>query len=119
MDSKIFYQYCGTKAGVIEDYPFGPDIIVFKIGGKMFALMYRRDGQDNISLKCDPVYAEVLRKQYAGITPGYHLNKRCWNTLLLDGGIPVKEVEQLIDHSYDLVYNSLPRRLRSKNPGDF
>lgn len=119
MDSKIFYQYCGTKAGAIEDYPFGPDIIVFKIGSKMFALMYRREGRDQISLKCDPVYAEVLRQQYDGITPGYHLNKRCWNTVLLDGSIPAKEVEQLIDHSYDLVFKSLPLRLRSKNSGDF
>lgn len=119
MDSKVFYKYCLTKIGAVEDYPFGPDVIVFKIGTKMFALMSRRNNQDNLALKCDPTYSEILRKQYASVIPGYHLNKRCWNTLILDGSIPEKEIRGLIDHSYDLVFKSLPYRLRAKYQGDF
>lgn len=119
MDSKIFYNYCAAKAGAVEDYPFGPEVIVFKIGGKMFALMSRRNDQDNLALKCDPDYAQILRKQYESITPGYHLNKRYWNTVIIDGSIPEKEIKGLIDHSYDLVFKSLPRRLRVKDQEDF
>lgn len=113
MDSKDLYKYCLTKPGAIEDYPFGPDVIVIKIASKMFALLSRRNGQDNLSLKCDPDYSEVLRKQYPNITPGYHLNKRYWNTLIIDGSIPKKEIIGLIDHSYELVYKSLPRKMRA------
>ncbi|WP_371378054.1 MmcQ/YjbR family DNA-binding protein [Sporomusa aerivorans] len=119
MDSKVLYSYCLTKPGAIEDYPFGPDIIVIKVAGKIFALLWRRDGKDTLSLKCNPDYAEILRKQYPGVTPGYHLNKRHWNTVLLDGRIPEDEIRQFIDHSYDLVYNSLPKRLRTKSAGDW
>lgn len=119
MDSKVFYKYCSAKIGAVEDYPFGPDVIVFKIGAKMFALMFRRDNQDNLSLKCDPNYSEILRQQYSSIIPGYHLNKRCWNTIMIDGRIPEKEIKDLIDHSYDLVLKSLPRTMRSKYQDDF
>lgn len=119
MNSKTLYSYCLTKPGVIEDYPFGADVIVFKVAAKIFALMSRRSGQDNLSLKCDPDYSEILRKQYPSITPGYHLNKRHWNTLILDGSIPEQEIKQLIDHSYDLVYKSLPKKLRSGSNGDW
>ncbi|HWR05625.1 MmcQ/YjbR family DNA-binding protein [Sporomusa sp.] len=119
MDSKKLLAYCLAKPGTIEDYPFGPDIIVIKVAGKMFALLSRRHGQDNLALKCDPDYSEILRQQYPGINPGYHLNKRHWNTLLLDGSIPEKEIQGLIDHSYDLVYKSLPRRMRTNQSGDW
>lgn len=119
MDSKKLLTYCLTKPGAIEDYPFGPDVIVIKVASKMFALMSRRNAQDNLSLKCDPNYSEILRQQYPSLTPGYHLNKRHWNTLLLDGSIPENEVRNLIDHSYDLVYNSLPRRMRAGTQGEW
>ncbi len=119
MHSKTLYSYCLTKPGAVEDYPFGPDVIVIKVASKMFALLSRRDGQDNLSLKCDPNYSEILRKQYPSITPGYHLNKRHWNTVILDGSIPEQEIRGLIDHSYDLVYKSLPKRLRSGSAGDW
>ncbi len=112
MNSKDLFLYCLTKPGAIEDYPFGPDIIVIKVASKMFALLSRRNGQDNLSLKCDPYYSEVLRQQYSSLIPGYHLNKRHWNTLLLDGSIPEREIRGLIDHSYELVYKSLPRSKR-------
>ncbi|SMD05426.1 MmcQ/YjbR family DNA-binding protein [Sporomusa malonica] len=119
MDSKKLLTYCLTKPGAIEDYPFGPDVIVIKVASKMFALMSRRNDQDNLSLKCDPNYSEILRQQYPSLTPGYHLNKRHWNTLLLDGSIPENEVRTLIDHSYDLVYRSLPRRMRAGAQGEW
>ena len=119
MDSKDLYKYCLTKPSAIEDYPFGPDVIVIKIASKMFALISRRNGQDNLSLKCDPDYSEILRQQYPSITPGYHLNKRYWNTLIIDGSIPEKEIIGLIDHSYELVYKLLPRRLRAVYQGDW
>lgn len=114
MDSKPLFTYCLTKEGAFEDYPFGPDVIVMKVSGKMFALLSRRDGQVNLSLKCDPNYAELLRQQYGSIIPGYHLNKRHWNTLLLDGTIPEKEARVLIDHSYDLVVKTLTREQRAR-----
>ncbi|EIW18803.1 MULTISPECIES: MmcQ/YjbR family DNA-binding protein [Pelosinus] len=119
MNSKDLFLYCLTKPGSIEDYPFGPDIIVMKIASKIFALLSRRTGQDNLSLKCDPYYSEVLRQQYPSIIPGYHLNKRHWNTLLLDGSIPEREIRGLIDHSYELVYKSLPRSKRVKYQEDW
>jgi predicted DNA-binding protein (MmcQ/YjbR family) len=112
VNSKHLCIYSLTKNGALEDYPFGPDVIVMKVAGKMFALMTHRAGQDYLSLKCDPNYAEILRQQYESITPGYHLNKRHWNTLQLDGSIPEKEVREFIDHSYELVVKSLTREKR-------
>lgn len=110
MNSKACYSYCLTKLGAREDYPFGPDVIVIKVAAKIFALLSRRQGQDILSLKCDPAYSELLRRQYPAVTPGYHLNKRHWNTLVLNGTIPAAEIKGLIDHSHELVFNSLGRR---------
>lgn len=118
LNSKDLYLYCLTKPWAVEDYPFGPEVIVIKVASKMFALISRREGKENLSLKCDPDYSEVLRRQYPSITPGYHLNKRHWNTLVLDGSIPVNEIKSLIDHSYELVYKSLPRSKRKKSQED-
>lgn len=118
LDSKDLYLYCLTKPWAVEDYPFGPEVIVMKLASKMFALISRREGQENLSLKCDPDYSEVLRQQYPSITPGYHLNKRHWNTIVLDGSVPEKEIRGLIDHSYELVYKSLPRSKRKKSQED-
>jgi len=118
-NSKNIYLYCLTKLGSIEEYPFGPNIIVIKVASKIFALISRRHGQDILSLKCDPDYSELLRQQCSSITPGYHLNKRHWNTLLLDGSIPEREIRGLIDHSYELVYKSLPRRKRFGSQEDW
>jgi len=114
VNSRDLFLYSLTKNGALEDYPFGPDVIVMKVAGKIFALMTRSAGQDCISLKCDPHYAEILRQQYKSITPGYHLNKRHWNTVQLDGSIPEKEVRGFIDHSYDLVVKSLTREKHAK-----
>ena len=111
--SRKFLQYALEKAGSFEDYPFGPDVIVVKVRDKMFALLALRDGVAQMSLKCDPERAVDLRRQYSHIAPGYHLNKKHWNTLTLDGGLDDDLVQGLIDHSYMLVVRTLPR---SKKP---
>jgi predicted DNA-binding protein (MmcQ/YjbR family) len=95
-----------------EEFPFGPDAVVFKVGGKIFAIVSVGDRPGSVSLKCDPGYAEVLRDEYAAVTAGYHLDKRHWNTVTLDGTVPAQLVEDWIDDSYDLVVASLPRAVR-------
>ena len=105
---------CGAKPGAVEDYPFGDDVAVFKVAGRMFALVPLGGTPGNISLKCDPELAVALRGRHAGVTPGYHLNKRHWNTVVLDGSVPGGEVLELIDHSYDLVVARLTRAQRDQ-----
>jgi predicted DNA-binding protein (MmcQ/YjbR family) len=108
---------CTGKAGSVEDYPFGDGVAVYKVAGKMFALVPVAEEPPSISLKCDPDLAESLRDRFAGITPGYHLNKRHWNTVALDGSVPDDEVTELIDQSYDLVVARLTRAQRSQLTG--
>jgi predicted DNA-binding protein (MmcQ/YjbR family) len=105
---------CGTKPGSAEDYPFGDEVAVFKVAGKMFALVPLGPAPGSVSLKCDPGLAADLRGRYAAITPGYHLNKRHWNTVALDGSVPDEEVLELVDHSYDLVLVGLTRAQREQ-----
>jgi predicted DNA-binding protein (MmcQ/YjbR family) len=104
---------CGAKPGSAEDYPFGDGVAVFKVAGKMFALVPLDPEPGSVSLKCDPEFALDLRGRYPAITPGYHLSKRHWNTVELDGSVPGEELMELIDHSYDLVVASLTRAQRS------
>lgn len=85
------------------DYPFGEDVAVYKVHDKMFALISEGKEPVNLSLKCDPQLAETLREKYVTVMPGYHLNKKHWNTLILSGELPSEEVQALIRHSYDLV----------------
>ena len=96
------------------DYPFGADIHVYKVEGKVFAIYFKDDTRETINLKCDPVHAQELRAVFREITPGYHMNKRHWNTLDLKGDLPKKEVHRLIDHSYDLVVKSLPKATKQR-----
>lgn len=103
-------EHCLGKANAREDYPFGPDPLVFKVGKKMFALVSLDAKPLRLSLKCDPDDAQVLRRQYRSITPGYRLNKKHWNTLMLDGSLPLDLVYELIDHSYDLVAGRKPKK---------
>ena len=103
---------CRRFPGVDSYFPFGPTVEVFRVGSKMFALL-GTDGRD-ISLKCDPVLAEVLRQNFEGVTAGYHLNKRHWNTVRLDGSVPDEQVREMIEHSYRLVFDSLPKRERAR-----
>jgi predicted DNA-binding protein (MmcQ/YjbR family) len=103
---------CLALAGAIEEFPFGPDNSVFKVGGKIFAIAPLRAGPLHVSLKCEPGLAEQLRGSYSAIAPGYHLNKRHWNTVQLDGSVPDAMVSAMIEDSYDLVVARLPRATR-------
>jgi predicted DNA-binding protein (MmcQ/YjbR family) len=103
---------CSAKPGTVEDYPFGDEVAVFKVAGRMFALVPLGEVPGSVSLKCDPDLAVGLRGRYAAVTPGYHLNKRHWNTVALDGSVPDEDVLELIDHSYDLVVARLTRAQR-------
>ncbi len=96
-------EYCLSKTHTEETYPFGPNVTVFKVRGKMFALAPAADEPPTLSLKCDPTRAIILRQDHPEITPGYHLNKQHWNTLSLVGNLPDGLVRELIDHSYALV----------------
>jgi predicted DNA-binding protein (MmcQ/YjbR family) len=108
---------CAAKPGSVEDYPFGDGVAVYKVAGRMFALMPVAEEPPSISVKCDPDLADSLRDRYAAITPGYHLNKRHWNTVVLDGSVPADEILDFIDHSYDLVVARLTRAQRSQLGG--
>ena len=105
---------CSAKPGSAEDYPFGDEVAVFKVVGKMFALVTLGPSPCSVSLKCDPDLAAGLRRRYAAITAGYHLHKRHWNTVTLDGSVPEAELLDLINHSYELVVARLPRAERDK-----
>ncbi len=94
--------YCLKKPGVTEGFPFGEDTLVFKVKGKIFVLA-NLDGELSLNLKCDPAMALGLRERYSSVIPGYHMNKKHWNTINPDGTIPDKEVYSWIDHSYDLI----------------
>jgi predicted DNA-binding protein (MmcQ/YjbR family) len=106
------HAYCLAKTGATSGYPFGPGVLVMKVGGKIFAIIAEDDEPLTISLKCDPEIARVLRASYEAVQPGYHLNKRHWNTVTLERDAPLDEVYQWIDDSYDLVVDSLPKRAR-------
>jgi len=104
---------CLSLAGAAEEYPFGPQPAVYKVGGKIFALLAEEQEPPRVSLKLPPDEVQALRAQYEGtVLPGYHLNKRHWVTVLLDGVLEDEELEALIEQSYDLVVASLPKRLR-------
>ena len=95
-----------------ETFPFGPDTSVFKVAGKMFALSRLGADELRISLKCEPVLAERLREAHAEVTPGYHLNKRHWNTVIVDGSLAEQMIKDMIEDSYDLVVSHLPESRR-------
>jgi predicted DNA-binding protein (MmcQ/YjbR family) len=109
MDLAQFREYCLSKARATESTPFGPDVLVFKVGGKMFALAALDEMPTIVNLKCDPDLALELRDRYEEVTPGYHMNKRHWNSVEIAGGIPDAALRKMIDHSYDLVARSLPK----------
>jgi predicted DNA-binding protein (MmcQ/YjbR family) len=96
------------------EYPFGPDAHVYKVEGKVFAIYFKDGESESINLKCDPEHAQELRSVFTEITPGYHMNKKHWNTLDLKGHLPKSEIHRLIDHSYDLVVKSLPKATKQR-----
>ena len=114
MNAEELRDYCLSLLGTDEDFPFGPDTSVFKVASKIFALSRLSEDPLRVSLKCDPDLAAGLRRRYAAITAGYHLHKRHWNTVTLDGSVPEAELLDLIDHSYELVVARLPRAERDK-----
>ena len=105
---------CGQMVGAVEDYPFGDEVAVVKIGGKMFALVPLDGDPCSINLKCDPALAVELGDRYPSIRPGYHMNKRHWNTIELDGSVTSADLRELIEHSYNLVVSGLPRERRNQ-----
>ncbi|MEU1051970.1 MmcQ/YjbR family DNA-binding protein [Streptomyces sp. NPDC005876] len=110
---------CLSFDAAVEDFPFGPEISVFRVLGKMFALTYLDARPLTVNLKCDPDDAVRLRREHEGlIIPGWHMNKRHWNTVTVDGGLPDRLVRELVEDSYDLVVAGLPRadRLRLDRP---
>jgi predicted DNA-binding protein (MmcQ/YjbR family) len=114
MNIESFREYCLSKPAATEGMPFGPDNIVFKVEGKMFALAALDEVPPAVNLKCDPDLALELRDRYEQVTPGYHMNKKHWNTVVLEGVIPEQEITKMIDHSYELVVRSLPKAKRQK-----
>ena len=117
MDLAKYREYCLSKPQTTEGTPFGPDVVVFKVGGKMFALASLDEVPATANLKCDPDLALELRDRYEQVTPGYHMNKKHWNTVEIEGGIPDVELRKMIDHSYELVVSSLPKSKRVPNKG--
>ena len=114
MDLESFREYCLKKPGATEGTPFGEDTLVFKVGGKMFALAALDEVPTTVNLKCDPDLALELRDRYEQVRPGYHMNKKHWNTIEIDSAIPEAELRKMIDHSYELVVKSLPKAMRAK-----
>jgi len=109
MNKKKIRSYCLTLPQAKEDYPFGPDVQVFKIKDKLFALMTMREGIERVNLKCDPEEAIILREIFEDVIPGYHMNKAHWNTVILSGSIPDGEIKRMIDRSYCLVVKKLKK----------
>lgn len=109
MNIEEYREYCISKAGVTESFPFDSNTLVFKVMNKMFALA-NVDQFVSINLKCDPEYAVELREQYEGIIPGYHMNKKHWNTVSVNADVSDKMIYQFIDDSYNLIAASLPKK---------
>jgi predicted DNA-binding protein (MmcQ/YjbR family) len=115
MDLAAIREYCFNKKGrITEGLPFGDDLLVFKVVGKMFLLARLDTFPLTINLKCDPELAVDLRERCAAVRPGYHQDKRHWNTVIVDGSIPPHEVKKMIDHSYDEVVRGLKKSDRDK-----
>ena len=117
MNIDDFLDYCTSKKGVTEHFPFDQDTLVLKVGEKMFLLtsMERWEaGIPTVNLKCDPEYAIELRERFQGITPGYHMNKKHWNTVAIKQDVPLSLLLEMIDQSYDLIFKSLPKKTQAE-----
>jgi predicted DNA-binding protein (MmcQ/YjbR family) len=117
MNLETYYEYCLSKKGVTEHFPFDEDTLVFKVGGKMFglsSLSQWEKGQPSVNLKCDPERAEELRAEYDDIQPGFHMSKTHWNTISINASVSDALVKELIDDSYELVFKSLTKKLQSE-----
>lgn len=117
MNLETFYDYCLSKPGVTEHFPFNEDALVLKVGGKMFllsSLSSWEKGSPKVNLKCDPERAQELRGEYEGIEPGYHMSKKHWNTVTINEEVSDGLVKELIDHSYELVFKSLTIKIQTE-----
>lgn len=114
MNSESIRDYCIAKPGVTESFPFDDVTLVFKVGGKMFALLSLDNQPTTLALKCDPERALQLREMFSAVRPGYHMNKTHWNSITLDGSIRTNQVQEWIDHSYELVKKGLPKAVREQ-----
>jgi predicted DNA-binding protein (MmcQ/YjbR family) len=112
MNFETLRSYLLSKPAAVETFPFDEETLVLKVCGKMFALLNIYGEPLRVNLKCDPDKAEVLRELFPAIIPGYHMNKRHWNTVILDGSISDEEIFSMIDDSYDLVVSGLPKAKR-------
>lgn len=116
MNIEEFRNYCLNKKGASEDFPFDEETLVFKVLGKMFALTSLKlweSGEGFINLKCDPDYAQELRGIYSSIKPGWHMNKKLWNSVYIhEGELPTQFICDLIDHSYDMVVKGMAKKMR-------
>ena len=113
MNIEDLRDYCLSKKGVEEFLPFGPETLVFKVMGKVFLLCGLENNPVAFNVKCDPERAISLREKYHSIQPGFHMNKTHWNTVVADGELTRKQLEELIDHSYELIVASLPKKQQS------
>jgi predicted DNA-binding protein (MmcQ/YjbR family) len=114
MRAAALRKWCLSRPGATEEFPFGEGVSVFKVAGKMFALSSLESRPLKVSLKCEPELAHRLRTSYPAIQPGYHLNKRHWNTVTLDGTLPDELAFDMLEDSYDLVVAGLPRVTRER-----
>ena len=114
MNVEEFRVYCLSKPLVTEEFPFDETTLVFKVAGKMFALTGLDDPEFKVNLKCDPDRSVELREEYESIRPGWHMSKKHWNTVHVDGSLPEKLFRDLVDHSYALVVQGLPKKLRDR-----
>ncbi len=114
MDIETFRAYCLAKKGVEETFPFDDITLVFKVMGKIFATTGLDNSTFTVNLKCDPDRAIELREQYPEVQPGWHMNKQHWNTVSFEGSLGDRLLKELIDHSYDLIVKSLPKKIRQE-----
>jgi predicted DNA-binding protein (MmcQ/YjbR family) len=113
MDIETLREYALGKNNVTEETPFGDDVLVYKVCGKIFMMM-NFETPFEVSLKCNPELAAEYREHYESVNAGYHMNKKHWNTVTSSGDVPLTMMKKMIDHSYDLVVESLPKSLKSK-----
>ncbi|GAB3276328.1 MmcQ/YjbR family DNA-binding protein [Larkinella harenae] len=114
MNIESLRTYCLSKTGATESFPFGEETLVFKVGGKIFALTSLDSNPLSVNLKCDPERAVELREQHDAVRPGYHMNKTHWNTVIINGSVRESDLKSWIDHSYDLIVKSLPKSVRQE-----
>jgi predicted DNA-binding protein (MmcQ/YjbR family) len=114
MDIEELREYCLGKRWAEETFPFDNETLVFKVGGKAFLLTGINSRPVQFNVKCDPVLAIELREEYSSVLPGYHMNKKHWNTIICDGSMSRKQLEQWINHSYELVVKSLSKKQKEQ-----